>query len=116
MLLAAGERGHRASLPSASIMIREPMNRFVRQGGMQASDLDIYRMEMRRITGDIVELLAKHTNHTEEQIRQDIARARYFSPYEAKEYGIIDTVFVPEDDVLKVVVENKLKKGSYSGL
>lgn len=69
-----------------------------------------------QITSDVVELLAKHTNHTEEQIRRDIARAKYFSPYEAKDYGIIDTVLLPEDDVLKVVVENKLKRGSYSGL
>ena len=115
MLLAAGEKGHRAALPSANIMIREPMNRFVRQGGMQASDLDIYRMEMRAVTNDVVELLAQHTNHTEEQIRADIKRANYFSPYEAKDYGLIDTVLLPEDDVIKVVVDNKLKRGSYSG-
>ena len=116
MLLAAGERGHRAALPSASILVREPMNRFVREGGMQASDLDIYRMEMRRVTDEVVDLLSRHTNHTEEQIRKDISRARYFSPYEAKDYGIIDNVLLPEDDVLKIVVENKLKRGSYSGI
>ena len=82
---------------------------------MQASDLDIYRMEMRAVTNDVVELLAQHTNHTEEQIRADIKRANYFSPYEAKDYGLIDTVLLPEDDVIKVVVDNKLKRGSYSG-
>jgi len=105
MLLAAGEKGHRAALPSANIMIRQPMNRFVRQGGLQASDLDIYRMEMRRINNDVVGLLAEHTGHSEEKIGKDILRPKYMNPWEAKEYGIVDQVLLPDDDVMRSVIK-----------
>ena len=51
MLLAAGEPGRRAALPSASIMIRQPMQRFTQ---MQASDIDIYRNELRKTNAEVV--------------------------------------------------------------
>jgi ATP-dependent protease ClpP protease subunit len=41
-----------------------------------------------------VNLLAKHTEKTPEQIEADTRRPKYFSPSEAVEYGIIDKVFV----------------------
>jgi ATP-dependent Clp protease, protease subunit len=44
MLLAAGKAGMRAALPSATIMLRQPIQRFER---MQATDIDIYRNELR---------------------------------------------------------------------
>ncbi|CAG9465537.1 unnamed protein product [Pedinophyceae sp. YPF-701] len=112
MLLSAGEKGHRAALPSATVMIRQPMNRFVRQGGMQASDLDIYRREMRRITDEVVDLLSEHTGHSSEKIAKDILRPKYFNPWEAVEYGIIDRVLTPDDDVIAAVVQKS--RGSYN--
>jgi ATP-dependent Clp protease protease subunit len=51
MLLAAGEPGRRAALPSTSIMIRQPMQRFTQ---MQASDIDIYRNELRKTNAEVV--------------------------------------------------------------
>lgn len=51
MLLAAGEKGTRAALPSASIMLRQPMQRYAQ---MQASDVDIYRKEMRKTKNKLV--------------------------------------------------------------
>ncbi|KAI7842527.1 hypothetical protein COHA_003881 [Chlorella ohadii] len=101
MLLAAGEPGRRAALPSTSIMIRQPMQRYTQ---MQASDIDIYRTELRKTNAEVVRLLSKHTGHGEEEIAKDIARPKYFNPYEAVEYGIIDRVLEPEDEEVRRVV------------
>lgn len=101
MLLAAGEAGRRAALPSTSIMIRQPMQRFTQ---MQATDIDIYRNEIRKTNAEVVRLLAKHTGHSEEKISKDINRPRYFNPYEAVEYGLIDRVLEPGEEEVKNVI------------
>eukprot|EP00873_Tetraselmis_striata_P011848 jgi/Tetstr1/432112/TSEL_002266.t1 len=109
MLLAAGEKGYRAALPSATIMLRQPIQRF---NQMQASDIDIYRNELRKTNAEIVELLAKHTNHSKDEIERDILRPKYFDPYAAIDYGIIDKVLTPgEAEVAKVVEQTR--RGSY---
>lgn len=71
LLLAAGQRGSRAALPSASIMLRQPMQRYTQ---MQASDVDIYRKEMRRTKDELFRLLAKHTGNDLERIETDLNR------------------------------------------
>ena len=88
MLLAAGTRGKRAALPSASIMIHQP------QGAVrgQATDLDIYRRETRKMRGQMLEILARHTGKTVEELDKDTNRPLYFSPEDAVEYGVIDKV------------------------
>jgi len=101
MLLAAGTPGNRAALPSASIMIRQPMQRFTQ---MQASDIDIYRNEIRKTNKNVTSLLARHIGKTEEEISKDIQRPRYFNPYEAVDYGIIDNVLEPDDETFKTLV------------
>ncbi|KFM29272.1 ATP-dependent Clp protease proteolytic subunit-related protein 4, chloroplastic [Auxenochlorella protothecoides] len=101
MLLAAGEPGRRAALPSASIMIRQPIQRFQQ---MQATDIDIYRTELRKTNAEVVRLLAKHTGHSEEQTASNIKRPRYMTPYEAVEYNLIDQVLEPNDEEFKQVV------------
>jgi ATP-dependent Clp protease protease subunit len=106
MLLAAGRAGQRAALPSATMMIRQPMQRFTQ---MQASDVDIYRNELRKTNANVVSLLAKHTGHSEEKISKDIARPKYFNPYEAVEYGIIDRVLEPDDEAVKRVVRSQME-------
>lgn len=92
LLLAAGARGNRAALPSASIMIREPMARF--QG--QVTDVDIARKEIKNLKAELVEVLSRHTGKPPEVIEADIRRPKYFSPSEAVEYGIIDKVLYNE--------------------
>jgi ATP-dependent Clp protease protease subunit len=101
MLLAAGAPGNRAALPSASIMLRQPMQRFTQ---MQASDIDIYRNEIRKTNKNVTALLSRHIGKTEEEISKDIQRPRYFNPYEAVEYGIIDNVLEPDDETFKTLV------------
>jgi ATP-dependent Clp protease protease subunit len=93
LLLAAGSPGKRAALRSSTIMLRQPLQRLV---GMQASDIDIYRRVTREKTSTMAKYLAASTGKTEEEILRDFARPRYFTPYEAVEYGLIDQVRTTE--------------------
>merc|ERR1712054_60176 len=95
MLLCAGESGFRSALPSASIMIRQSMQ-FVNQ--MQASDIDIYRYQIRNVNKEITWVFSKHTGNSQEKIAKDIIRPKYFTPEEAVEYGLIDKVMGTNND------------------
>ncbi|KAL6749997.1 inactive subunit of chloroplast ClpP complex [Haematococcus lacustris] len=95
LLLSAGSPGKRAALRSATIMLRQPLQRL---SGMQASDIDIYRKITREKTHTMAKYLALHTKKSEDDIIADFARPRYFTPYEAAQYGLIDTVLEPKDD------------------
>lgn len=88
MLLASGEKGHRAALPSASIMIKQPINAF--RG--QASELEIQRKEIRNTKQQTLDVLSKGIGKSIEEIEKDINRPKYFDPWEAVEYGLIDQV------------------------
>lgn len=101
-LLAAGKKGMRASLPSATIMLRQPMQRFTQ---MQATDIDIYRNELRRIKGELVDILAFHTEKSKEEIEKDIRRPKYLDSYGAVDYGLIDKVLEAEDEKTREIVE-----------
>ncbi|CAI8609516.1 unnamed protein product [Vicia faba] len=106
LLLAAGAKGNRSALPSSTIMIKEPIARF--QG--QASDVNIARREITRVKTELINLLAKHTEKTPEQIEADVRRPKYFSPTEAVEYGIIDKVLYNERGSKDRSVVSDLKK------
>lgn len=95
LLLSAGTPGKRAALRSSTIMIRQPLQRY---SGLQASDIDIYRREIRYTTNLMADYLAWHTKKDIETIKRDFARPRYFTPYEAVDYGLIDTVLEPHDN------------------
>ncbi|MFH1480654.1 MAG: ATP-dependent Clp endopeptidase proteolytic subunit ClpP [Pseudomonadota bacterium] len=88
LLLAAGVKGKRYSLPNARIMIHQPL------GGAQgqATDIDIQAREILKIKKTIHELLAKHTGQPIERIRQDTERDFFMTCDEALEYGIIDRI------------------------
>jgi len=88
MLLASGEKGHRAALPSASIMIKQPINAF--RG--QASELEIQRKEIRSTKHQTLDILSKGIGKPVEALEKDINRPKYFNPWEAVEYGLIDQV------------------------
>ncbi|PSR91679.1 ATP-dependent Clp protease proteolytic subunit-related protein like [Actinidia chinensis var. chinensis] len=92
LLLAAGTKGIRSALPSASIMLKQPYERM--EG--QATDVDNKRKEMRAIKEEMVQLYAEAIGKTPEQIEADIRWPKYFSPTEAVEYGIIDRVLYNE--------------------
>ena len=52
-----------------------------------------------------VSLVAEHTGHTIEEVEKDIKRPKYFTPFEAKEYGIIDTVLEADASPLQQLVQ-----------
>ncbi len=89
ILLAAGAKGTRFSLPYSRILIHQPM------GGVQgqASDIEIHAKEILRMRGFLNEILSKHTGQPLEKISLDTERDYFMSALEAKEYGIIDEVY-----------------------
>lgn len=91
VLLTAGAKGHRASLPHSRIMIHQPL---IMGGGIsgQATDINIEAKEMDFTKKQLTELLAFHTGQTYEKVLADCERNRYMTPEEAKEYGLIDFV------------------------
>ncbi len=91
ILLAGGTPGKRAALPNSTVLIHQP-----RSGGSargQVSDLEIQAAEMERVRNRLDEILAKHTGQSVETIRKDTDRDNILTADQAKEYGIVDTVF-----------------------
>ena len=87
-LLAAGAKGKRFSLPNARIMIHQP------SGGAQgqATDIEIHAKEILLTRARLNQLSVHHTGRTIEEIQHGMERDRFFSPPEAKEFGLIDDV------------------------
>lgn len=88
VLLAAGEKGKRYSLPHSQIMIHQPLGGF--RG--QASDVEIHARNMLRIKERLNQVLARHTGQSYEQTVKDTDRDNFMMAEEAKEYGLIDQV------------------------
>lgn len=88
LLLAAGAKGKRFSLPNARIMIHQPMGGF--QG--QATDIEIHAREILRIKDALNKILSSHTEQPLEKIQTDTDRDFFMSGDEAKEYGVVDEV------------------------
>jgi ATP-dependent Clp protease protease subunit len=93
MLLAAGAKGKRYTLPNARILIHQPMGGF--KG--QATDIDIHAKEILRLRQKLDEILAAHTGQPFEKIQEDTERDFFMSGEEAVEYGLIDEVIVKRD-------------------
>ena len=87
-LLSGGTKGKRMALPSARIMIHQPL------GGAkgQATDIEIEAKEILRMKKELNTLLAEHTGQSIEKIYADTERDNYMSAQEAVEYGLIDKV------------------------
>ncbi|MBQ4123699.1 ATP-dependent Clp endopeptidase proteolytic subunit ClpP [bacterium] len=87
-LLSAGTKGKRMALPSARIMIHQPL------GGAQgqATDIELEAKEILRMKKELNTLLSEHTGQTIEKIYADTERDNYMSAAEAVEYGLIDKV------------------------
>ena len=88
VLLAAGRKGKRFSLPNARIMIHQPW------GGAEgkASDISIAAKEILRLKDRLNEILAFHTGKTVDNLSNDTERDYFMSASEAKAYGLVDEV------------------------
>jgi len=98
VLLAAGSKGKRASLPNSRIMIHQPW-----MGGVQgqASDIEIHAREILKMKQRLYEILADHTGQTPEQIEKDGDRDYWMSAEEARDYGLLDNVLMPKPKGVK---------------
>ena len=88
VLLAAGAKGRRFSLPNARIMIHQPW------GGAEgkASDIEITAREILRLKEKLNEILAKHSGKKMADVVKDTDRDHFMSAEEAKAWGLIDEV------------------------
>ncbi len=90
VLLSAGTKGKRYSLPNSRVMIHQP------SGGAsgQATDITIAANEILRWRKKLNEILAQSTGKSVEQVEKDSDRDYYMTAEEAKAYGIVDNVIV----------------------
>jgi ATP-dependent Clp protease protease subunit len=95
VLLAAGAKGKRFSLPHSRILIHQPMGGF--QG--QATDIDIHAREILRTREGLNRILVEHTGQPIEKIADDTERDYFMSGEEAKTYGLVDEVITNREAV-----------------
>ncbi|HBC85869.1 MAG TPA: ATP-dependent Clp endopeptidase proteolytic subunit ClpP [Lentisphaeria bacterium] len=90
VLLCAGTKGKRYALPNSRIMIHQPW------GGAEgtAADIDIQAKEILRLRANLHKILSHHTGQTLTKIAADTERDFFMSADEAKDYGIVDHVFI----------------------
>lgn len=90
LLLAAGEKGKRKTLPHSRILIHQPLGGF--HG--QATDIDIQAREILRLKDELNLILSELTEQPLPKIKADTERDYYMTGQQAKEYGIIDEIIV----------------------
>ncbi len=90
VLLAAGTKGKRYSLPNARVMIHQPW------GGVQgvAADINIQAREIQNLKDKLNGILSRHTGQPVEKIEKDTDRDYFMAANEAKDYGLVDEVVV----------------------
>jgi ATP-dependent Clp protease protease subunit len=88
LLLTAGAKGKRYSLPNSRIMIHQP------SGGVQgqATDIEIQAREILSLRKRLNEIYVNHTGQTLDMIEKSVERDKFLSPDEAKAFGLIDEV------------------------
>ena len=91
-LLSSGAKGKRLALPSARIMIHQPL------GGAkgQATDIEIEAKEILRMKKELTTILAENSGQDIEKVQKDCERDYYMSAAQAVEYGLIDKVITAE--------------------
>ncbi|MDN5567864.1 MAG: ATP-dependent Clp protease proteolytic subunit [Paracoccus sp. (in: a-proteobacteria)] len=91
LLLAAGEKGLRYSLPNSRVMVHQPSGGY--QG--QATDILIHARETEKLKRRLNDIYVHHTGRPLDEVEAALERDRFMSPEEAKEFGLIDEVVAP---------------------
>ncbi len=100
LLLTAGEKGMRFSLPNSRIMVHQPSGGY--QG--QATDIMIHAEETLKLKRRLNEIYVRHSGQSLEQVEAALERDNFMSPEDAKEWGLIDSILTSrasEDDAEK---------------
>ena len=89
VLLCAGTKGKRLSLPNSRILLHQPI------GGVhgQATDIEIHAREIVKLKGVINRIIAKHTGMDISKVEKDTERDYFMSAEEALAYRIIDSIY-----------------------
>ena len=88
LLLTAGSKGMRFSLPNSRIMVHQPSGGY--QG--QVTDIEIHTNEIKKTKEKLNTIYSKHTGKKIDEISKIMERDKYFSPEEAIKFGLIDKV------------------------
>ena len=96
VLMAAGARGKRYSLPNARFLIHQPLG-YGLQG--QATDIEIHARDLVRLKERINEIMAQHTGQAIEKIAKDTDRDFILEAEDAKKYGLVDAIYHHRDDI-----------------
>ena len=88
LLLTAGEKGMRFSLPNSRIMVHQPSGGY--QG--QATDIMIHARETQKLKDRLNQIYVKHTGQTFEAVVDALERDNFMDPEQAKEWGLIDEI------------------------
>lgn len=88
VLLTAGKKGKRLSLPNSEILIHQVMG----EAGGQASDIAISAKHIIKVKDRLNKILSRHTDQSIEKISKDTDRDYFMTAEEAKKYGIIDKI------------------------
>ena len=94
VLLAAGTKGKRYALPHSRIMLHQPSG----AATGQSTDIQITAKEIVRTKETLAEIVAKHTGKSIDEVREKTDRDFYMGPEEAKDFGVIDEIFVPRKE------------------
>jgi ATP-dependent Clp protease protease subunit len=103
VLLAAGAKGKRYALPNARIMIHQGSAGF--RGN--TPDIEIQMREIMHLTDRLMHVLADHTGQDIDKVKRDSERDYFMSADEAKAYGLIDEVFVGNNESLISLAQAK---------
>ena len=95
LLLTAGTKGLRYSLPNSRIMVHQPSGGY--QG--QATDIMIHARETQKLKTRLNEIYVTHTGQTMETVEAALERDNFMSPEEAKAFGLIDDIMLNRDTV-----------------
>jgi len=88
LLLTAGSKDMRFSLPNSRIMVHQPSGGY--QG--QVTDIEIQTNEIKKTKEKLNQIYAKHTGNKIEDVEKIMERDKYFSPEEAIKFGLIDKI------------------------